>query len=75
MRLMIRAAFFIGSQTSYIFSAVSAIPLPISRGGGEGMCSNYHSSSNSHTYSYPHNNPPSRTYSDQNITAEISRLF
>ncbi len=37
MRLMIRAAFFIGSQASYIFSAVSAIPQPIDQGGGEGI--------------------------------------
>lgn len=37
MRLMIRAAFFISSQASYIFSALSAIPLPIGQGGGEGI--------------------------------------
>lgn len=45
MRLMIRAAFFIDSQASYIFSTLSAIPLPISRGGGEGILnvSNLHS--------------------------------
>jgi len=45
MRLMIRAAFFIDSQTSYIFSALSAIPLPIGWGGGEGTLnvSNLHS--------------------------------
>lgn len=37
MRLIIRAAFFIGSQASYIFSTLSAIPLPIDQGGGEGI--------------------------------------
>lgn len=42
MRLMVRAAFFIGSQTSYIFSALSAIPQPIDQGGGEGIRTNLH---------------------------------
>lgn len=45
MRLMVRVAFFIDSQTSYIFSTLSAIPLPIGQGGGEGILnvSNLHS--------------------------------